>query len=1568
VTYSIGHVQHHVTASMEQWWTAHQALMKAKEHRKLSVSDVNGGTPYGLHAAGAVVHVFSNPCNFTAVFRVRSAEALNTTKVGVTNQSEWGREGSAALHEDGELNDTETTLLGTYSTACTTHILSRICAAVEASFPGSSCSSFLSTHLASIAWYVVQHTVVALGASIDEHVAFFSVPCSALPTQCVVYPGLLCPQRLPSKRAMKPCERPRVLLLAGHLSYPVQPAEDLVDYVRSYSGYLDKLFQRLVVWNPDIIVVEGGMHHYLRERIEAEGHMRVLLHVGHDFLARLSWCLHADIIADLQFVSVSDLATTAPLGGCARFEVLELAEEHRCCAFSGFSDVCFHTLVFRGASLARRTSTGSRSSSSTVRSKNEDTCRMDREAAVAPHQWSALEQLGMESIIAAYHAAMQAHWLCTLLHFSGDNVSIIADVASAAATVETTAATSCLSLNCGCQFPPEMLSACQSAGAAASRVRDTLVLNVVFMDHLFESNSSGNNHTSSSGTTRSVRSVSPLPFSAENLATVSLTRARSSDLAVDTTSLPASRPPSAVTSRSDLVGLLSSGLDDGTHTPQAATRAESSYAVVQQSVVATFYGTGDGSLYTFLLSRCTSTESQLLYLHGGHRVRVRAARAAPKVAVTAGNSNNSNSSNASLTGGAGGSRIVPHAGLEAAQKAAFSLTAMRQTVARMAATGESSNAAAGNAFLHFLQGYFTLRISSEVSGTQAGETSASVPPPRIDVNVPICSPHLLNLSTAAFLEWVFYGWMAVICASSTLPQRLRLVFTFHPDAAVTAATCGGVGVRLSEMPAEYKDTVTLLIDSIPLLKIQYPLPVIPTPPALSASAAAGGVSATDVWYATHDAEELQQTVTGFHIALNAALNAGITPNGQTDVDDDAPSSDAATTSPSQPPSSPLSQLCERAQVAVEALRESQLRGTTEVALFLRPLRQHLIPTLMSDYRAWQAETRKILQGKLATTPPVTATGAPRDGPGAAAAAVVTMQSVERGVLRNLEDCYFHPDRPQWIRLGEPTSILAVSLELMYSGVMGASPLSPSSPVVTSDSGTFHRSASLASAPSTPRVTFALTAEAFPQPNLRSSSTVGFNVSGNSVASLNPPLLFTSSVTRAEALNALRQSGKADAGRPTSLACSLCGYKPVLPSSRVSSSSGTVSNTVNAIVEAGATGASAIIGFGGAGVAGGGPGGSSTGNNSNNAAGELKVTVEVLFPHAFAALHVLYTDNAPLDFAAALLRCRPFTTEGGKSQSRFFVTEDGRFLLKCVKSTELRYFKEWAPKYFARMAEYYSSSPSSSSSSSSSGFFPRESTLGKVLGLYVVHVQSSRGRFTAVSTAADAPATQTPQQQQQQQQTLRDYLPDGAHCFMVAEQLLFQRPVRETWDLKGSQRNRTTEQRAAVRLDVDLVQERLRNGDFFFCTPEAKRRLMEHLSHDTQLLADSGIMDYSLMASVGNGNLYVGMIDFLHPYSSAKVLESKMKSGLDTVFGYTRREPTIIDPPSYAARFMLWMDGYLNAVPDRLFALTCARLMAQGNDNTTAAAAALTAEVDSAADGDERAAVPQQGVNHDGRSA
>ncbi|RNF17296.1 putative phosphatidylinositol (3,5) kinase [Trypanosoma conorhini] len=307
------------------------------------------------------------------------------------------------------------------------------------------------------------------------------------------------------------------------------------------------------------------------------------------------------------------------------------------------------------------------------------------------------------------------------------------------------------------------------------------------------------------------------------------------------------------------------------------------------------------------------------------------------------------------------------------------------------------------------------------------------------------------------------------------------------------------------------------------------------------------------------------------------------------------------------------------------------------------------------------------------------------------------------------------------------------------------------------------------------------------------------------------------------------------------------------------------------------------------------------------AGATTVTVEVMFPEQFAALQYLYTGGRTEEMMFSLSRTRAFKPQGGKTKSDFFITLDQRFLMKQLKQAELKHFAEFGPHYFSHMAHMYGRLERRGEHDADAvAAAPPGSVLSKIFGVFSIHVKRTR-RFLET--------------------------PAEVRYYALMENVFFARRADVMYDLKGSQRNRTAVEGSSVLLDQDLVGT-LQKGVFFYCTNDAKSLLMDSLTSDVQLLAAASIMDYSLVAALSEADrqLSLGVIDYLHPYTGAKVLESKVKAGIDTVLGHAGRDPTIIDPASYRMRFTRRLGGYFCGVPDKGFAAR--RAMAKDNRRST----------------------------------
>ena len=84
--------------------------------------------------------------------------------------------------------------------------------------------------------------------------------------------------------------------------------------------------------------------------------------------------------------------------------------------------------------------------------------------------------------------------------------------------------------------------------------------------------------------------------------------------------------------------------------------------------------------------------------------------------------------------------------------------------------------------------------------------------------------------------------------------------------------------------------------------------------------------------------------------------------------------------------------------------------------------------------------------------------------------------------------------------------------------------------------------------------------------------------------------------------------------------------------------------------------------------------------------------------------------------------------------------------------------------------------------------------------------------------------------------------------------------------------------------------------------------------DTSFLAKLGVMDYSLLVGIDevNGQLVVGIIDYIRQYTWDKQLETWVKSS--GILGGAGKVPTIISPKQYMKRFRIAMMVYFTLVP------------------------------------------------------
>ena len=89
--------------------------------------------------------------------------------------------------------------------------------------------------------------------------------------------------------------------------------------------------------------------------------------------------------------------------------------------------------------------------------------------------------------------------------------------------------------------------------------------------------------------------------------------------------------------------------------------------------------------------------------------------------------------------------------------------------------------------------------------------------------------------------------------------------------------------------------------------------------------------------------------------------------------------------------------------------------------------------------------------------------------------------------------------------------------------------------------------------------------------------------------------------------------------------------------------------------------------------------------------------------------------------------------------------------------------------------------------------------------------------------------------------------------------------------------------------------------------------MAAVEHDTEFLTNANLIDYSILIgfSEDDGEMIVGIIDYLRQYDLLKQMESVSKS-VGMIAG--QEAPTIVQPQTYSKRLSAAMRKYFMAIP------------------------------------------------------
>lgn len=243
------------------------------------------------------------------------------------------------------------------------------------------------------------------------------------------------------------------------------------------------------------------------------------------------------------------------------------------------------------------------------------------------------------------------------------------------------------------------------------------------------------------------------------------------------------------------------------------------------------------------------------------------------------------------------------------------------------------------------------------------------------------------------------------------------------------------------------------------------------------------------------------------------------------------------------------------------------------------------------------------------------------------------------------------------------------------------------------------------------------------------------------------------------------------------------------------------------------------------------------------------------------------------FIRSLSRCRTWEAKGGKSGSSFRKTFDDRFILKQMSSMEVESFEKFGPQYF----QYIYKSEKQQ----------RPSALAKIVGVYRIGFRN-----------------------QQTNNAMKQDL-------LVVENLFYNRNISQTYDLKGSERNRLVKTKSKRGEELVLLDENFLRASVdspLYILPHSKTMLTLAINHDSQFLSSNLVMDYSLLVGVDDEKkeLVVGIIDYIRTFTWDKKLETILKSN----FGGQGKMPTVVSPEVYRNRFLDMMGKYFLPVPDQ----------------------------------------------------
>uniref|UniRef100_K3WK83 1-phosphatidylinositol-3-phosphate 5-kinase n=1 Tax=Globisporangium ultimum (strain ATCC 200006 / CBS 805.95 / DAOM BR144) TaxID=431595 RepID=K3WK83_GLOUD len=266
-----------------------------------------------------------------------------------------------------------------------------------------------------------------------------------------------------------------------------------------------------------------------------------------------------------------------------------------------------------------------------------------------------------------------------------------------------------------------------------------------------------------------------------------------------------------------------------------------------------------------------------------------------------------------------------------------------------------------------------------------------------------------------------------------------------------------------------------------------------------------------------------------------------------------------------------------------------------------------------------------------------------------------------------------------------------------------------------------------------------------------------------------------------------------------------------------------------------------------------------------------------YPLQFEVLRELFYGTLD-NFLFSIAHVKNWDANGGKSGASFYRTLDDRFVIKHISSTELQSFLEVLPGYFKYMSKVY--------------FDGEASIISKTVGLYQTMVtRKETGQKTV-------------------------------HYVAVMENAFSHKRIMQTYDLKGSSRNRYIKsidgkyEHGRVLLDGNLLE--YSHGHPLGVLAEDHEFIVKAIKNDADFLNSINIIDYSMVVGLGElegenlafTEMTIGIIDYYRQFDLIKRVESVGKS-VGMIAGQS--SPTIIEPALYGKRFIDAINRYFMPV-------------------------------------------------------